>query len=201
MNGPAQIEAPSAAAHTFAPDQPRAHHARKPRGQRMRLRDVGRIDDVAQIGGGQILETRGAFAFTAAIAGAVTAVVPPLDVIGKTRRSRSWAYILEIPCRGTTLQRGTRKSSRLTNTATQPVRVENFVEALPIGVCCAKQRAQGRLQRGRPRRQRCSEYLERISCFGQANLETVIAQRACKTSQPPTHRRTDTVTGSADRRN
>ena len=29
----------------------------------------------------------------------------------------------------------------------------------------------------------------------------IVAQRACKTSQPPTHRRTDTVIGSADRRN
>ena len=201
MNGPAQIEAPSVPAHTFAPDQPRAHHARKPRGQRMRLRDVGRIDDVAQIGAGQILETRGAFAFTAAIAGTVTVVVAPLDVIGKTRRSRSRAYILEMPRRRTAFQRCTRKSARLTNTAAMPVGVENFVKSLPIGVCCAKQRAQGRLERGRPRRQRRSEYLERISCLGQANLETVLAQRACKTSQPPTRRRTDAVTGSADRRN
>jgi hypothetical protein len=75
VNCSTQIEATSAPAHAFAPNQSSAHHARKPRRQGMRLRDVGGIDDVAQVGVGQIFEARSAFAFTAAVAGAVAAAV------------------------------------------------------------------------------------------------------------------------------
>ena len=141
----------------------------------------------------RFVEPRGAFAFAAAIAGAVAVVVAPFDVIGKARHSRARPHILELPRRRTAFQRCARKGARLTHPTAMPVGVENLVKSLPIGMRCAKQRPQRRLERRWPRRQRRGKNRQRIAGLRQTDLETIVAQRACKTGQPPTRRRTDAL--------
>ena len=55
MNGAAQVEPSPAPAHLLATDEPRAHDAGKTFGERLGLRDVGGIDDVAKVDAGEIL--------------------------------------------------------------------------------------------------------------------------------------------------
>jgi hypothetical protein len=105
MNGAAQVKAPPAPMYSFAANKARAHDARKPRGECMCLRDIGGIDDVAQIGAGQILEARRAFAFAAAVVGVIAIVIAPLDMIWKARRSRARAHVLELARRHAVFQR------------------------------------------------------------------------------------------------
>ena len=95
VDGAAQIETAAAPAHALAAHQPRAHDAGEPRGQLMRLRDIGGIDDVAQIGARQVLVARGALAFAAAVAGEVALLVAALDMVGHPGLAATRADILE----------------------------------------------------------------------------------------------------------
>ena len=155
VDGAAQIEPAAAPAHPLAPHQPRAHDARQPLGQRMRLRDVGGIDDVAQIGAGEVLEARGAFALAAAVAGGIAVLVAPLDVVGQARRAAARADIFERARAARGLPSAVPASVRAwRRPRPQPIGVEDLVEALPVGMGRAEQRAQRRLERRRPRRER-----------------------------------------------
>ena len=112
----------------------------------MRLRNIGAVHNVAQIGRCEVLETRSAFALAPPIAGAVFAIVTPFDMVGKTCPSRPRSHILEMP-RRRAFKRSPRQRARLTNAAPLPVSIEYLVEALPIRMRRAKQRPQCRLQR------------------------------------------------------
>src|ERR1700721_658548 len=79
-----------------APDESRAHDAGKTFGERLGLRDVSGIDDLAKVNGGEIFKARGAFAFPAAIAGAVTVAVP-FAVTRKARPSHRGTGLRETP--------------------------------------------------------------------------------------------------------
>src|SRR5262245_28244006 len=112
----------------------------------MRVRNIGAVHDTAQIDGRKVLETRSTFAFAPSIAGAVSAVVTPLDMVGNACPSRPRSHIFEMP-RRRAFECGPRQRARLTNAAALPVSVEYLVEALPIRMRSAKQRPQCRLQR------------------------------------------------------
>jgi hypothetical protein len=203
MNGPAQIETSSAPADALTPHQPSSHRARKARCERMRLRDISGVHNVTQIGTCEVLEARSALALAAAITStaSIVIVVAALDVIGKTPRSRPRPCIFDMSGRRATFQRRPGERTGLMDAPALPESFEYLVEALPIRMRCTEQRAKRRFKRGGPRRKRRSEYLERIPCFGETNLKTVVAQRAHKTCQPPARRFPDAVTGSVDRRN
>src|SRR5215831_11025762 len=129
----------------FTAQQPRAHRVRKPRSERMCLSYIQRIHDVPQIGVGQILKVRSPSLLAAAIASAVPILVPPLNVIGKTRFSRPRSCVPEMPGRRTAAQYIARQRTRLMNTPALPESIKNLVEALPIRMRRAEQRAQRRL--------------------------------------------------------
>ena len=82
MDGAAQVKTLSASAHLRAAYEARAHGAREPRRKGVGLGDIGRIEDVTQIGSGEVFRPRSAFAPAAAV-GWVLAVagVAPHDVI------------------------------------------------------------------------------------------------------------------------
>src|SRR5262245_47915275 len=90
-----QIETPSAPTHTLASHQSRPHYARKPRRERVRLRDIGRLDNMAQIHACEVFAARGAFTLAAAITGIVSVVVAALHMIEETRCSYPPSHILE----------------------------------------------------------------------------------------------------------
>src|SRR5262245_51847864 len=121
----------------------------------------------------------------APVTGDVALVVAPLDVIGKARLSRLRSDILEIPRRGPAFQCGPGQCARLPNAPSLPIGIEYLVEPLPIGTRRAEQGTKRRLQRGRPARQRASENRKSIRGLGQAGLEAIVAQRACKIGKPP----------------
>ncbi len=75
MNGAAKVEPSAAAARLMAAHQPRSHDPRKPPGQRMSLGDIIRIDDVAHVRAGEIVDARSAFAPRVAVS--VAAPSPP----------------------------------------------------------------------------------------------------------------------------
>ncbi len=193
VNGAAQIEPPSAPTHALTADQARAHDARQPRGQLMRLFDILGLDDVAQIGGGEVVEARGAFAFAAAVAGDIALLVAALEVIGQARLAAGRADVLERAHGRAACERRAGKRARLTQPMAVPEGVEDLVEALPIGMRGAKQRAQRRLQRGGTRGDRRGEDGQRIAGLGEADLEAVIAQRARETGKPPAGGPTETT--------
>jgi hypothetical protein len=58
MDRTPQVEPPPAPADLLAANQPRTHDARKSLGQRMGLRHVGGIGDMAEIGGCQVFKAR-----------------------------------------------------------------------------------------------------------------------------------------------
>src|ERR1700731_2892551 len=145
MNGAAQVEPSPTPAHLLATDEPRAHDAGKTFGERLGLRDVIGIDDVANVDGGEIFKARGAFAFPAAIAGAVTVAVP-FAMTRKARRSHRGTGLRETPRPHATFRRRARLRPGLTKTTTQPEGVEDFVEALPVRMGRAEERPQCRLQ-------------------------------------------------------
>ena len=102
MNGPAQVEPSAAAADLVAAHEARAHDAREPRRERMRRRDVFGIDNVTEIGAGQRLNARCAFATAAAVRRRFALVVTPLYMIGKTERLLRHMRFSEPPRRGMT---------------------------------------------------------------------------------------------------
>jgi hypothetical protein len=112
----------------------------------MRLRNIGAVNDMAQIRRREVLETRSAFAPASSIASAVTVVVIPFDMVGKICPSHPRSHILEMP-RRSALECSPRQRARLTNAAPLPVSIEYLIEALPIRMRRAKQRPQCRLQR------------------------------------------------------
>src|SRR5262245_15368652 len=104
----------------------------------MRLRNIGAVHDMAQIDGRKVLETRSTFAIAPCIAGVVSAVVTPLDMVRKTCPSRPRSHIPEMP-RRRAFECSPGQRARLTNAAVLPVSIEYLVEALPIRIRRAKQ--------------------------------------------------------------
>src|SRR5262245_10798890 len=73
----------------------------------------------------------------------------------------------------------------------EPMGVENLVEPLPIGMRRAEQRSECGPQRGRSRCNAMREDRECITRFRNADLESVVAQRARKARKHFAHRPTD----------
>ena len=185
MDGAAQIEPATAPPDAFAAHQTRAHDAGKPRGERVRCRNVVGIDDVAEIGGAQGFDARGAFAATAAVGRRrFVLIAAPLDMIGKSERLLRHVRLGEPPRRRMARLWRARNDLPLAHVAAQPERVENLVETLPIGMRGAEQRAQRRLERRGSDRSGRREDRERVAGFGKADLETVVAQGTGKAGEP-----------------
>src|SRR5258708_969229 len=64
----------------------------------------------------------------------------------------------------------------LPHVAAEPERVENLVEAFPVRMGGAEQRAQRRLERGGARARGPGQNRERVARLGQPDLEAVVAQ-------------------------
>ncbi len=187
VDGAAQVEPAPAPPDALAAHEARAHHAGKPRGERVRRRNVVGIDDMAQIGRAQGFDARGAFAAAAAVGRRrFVLIAAPLDMIGKSERLLRHVRLGEPPGRRVACLRRARNDLPLAHVAALPERVENLVEALPIGMRGAEQRAQRRLERRGPDRGRRSQDRERVAGFGQAGLEAVVAQGAGKAGEPAT---------------
>ena len=89
MDRAAQVEAAPVRPHLLAPCEPRPHGAGKARGERVGARNLGRIDEVAQVDRRDVLGTRSAFAATLSRVCAIRLVgAAPLDVIRQGRRLR-----------------------------------------------------------------------------------------------------------------
>src|SRR5689334_14474034 len=99
VNGAAQIEAPPAPAHALATHQSRPHHPRQPRRKRVRLRDIGSVHNVAQVGACKVLEPGSALAPALSVARIISNVVAPLGMIRKARCSCRRSDILEMSTR------------------------------------------------------------------------------------------------------
>ena len=148
MNGAAQIEPPAAAADLLAAHQARAHDAGKPRCQRVGRGDLLGIDDVTQIGCREIFDARGALAAPPALRRCLTvAVALPFDPIRQAERLLRHMSFGEFARRRVAGARHAGENLPLPHAAALPERVENFVETLPVGMCCAEQRTECRLQR------------------------------------------------------
>ena len=76
MNSAAQIKAAPSTIRLLPPNEPRPHHLCQPRSQRVHGRDIGRIDDMAEVGVREIVVTRGAFATAAAVLPGRIALAP-----------------------------------------------------------------------------------------------------------------------------
>ena len=186
MNGAAQIEPPAAAADLLAAHQARAHDPGKPRRERMRRRDLVGIDDVAQIGRRQIFDARRALAAAAALRLRLTvAVAAPLDAIRQAERLLRHMRFGELfPGRRVDCTRHAGENLPLPHAAALPEGVENLVEALPVGMGGAEQRAQCRLERRRAQRGGRCQHLQRVARLGEPDAKAVVAQRAGKAGEP-----------------
>src|SRR6516225_10327473 len=78
-----------------------------------------------------------------------------------------------------------------THMEAEPMGVENLVEPLPIGMRRAEQRSERGPQRGRSRCNGMCKDRECITRFREADLESVVAQRARKAREPFAHRPTN----------
>src|SRR5262249_16573308 len=150
----------------------------------MCFRDIRRLNDMAQIGAGEVFEARRSFAPAASITGSIFFVMAALAMSGKARRPRMWSDILEMASGCAAFQCTSGKHARLPNAAPQPIRIENLVKALPIRMRRAEQRAKGGFQGGRAQCKRRGENLKRVAGFSQADLEAVVAKRAREISKP-----------------
>src|SRR5262249_29989957 len=114
-------------------------------------------------------------------------VAAPFGTIGKAER-----FLRDVRLRKPARRRSARAGSAgeglpLPHAFAAPIRVEDFVEALPIRMRGAEQCAQGRFQRRGPECGWRCEYSERITCFCKADAEAVRAQCARKTGEPAAH--------------
>ena len=189
VNGATQIEPAAATANLLAAHEPRAHDAGKSRGERLRRRDVRRIDYVPQVGGGECFGARSAFAPAAPVGDVFgLAVAASLDSVRQAERFLRHLCFSEAPRRRVTRLRRPCQHLSLPDVTTAPERLENLVEALPIGMGRAEQRAERRLERAWLRSHRRCQHGERIARLGKADTKAVVAQRMCEAGKPPAGR-------------
>src|SRR5262249_25477789 len=129
MNGTPQIEPPSAAADLLAAHQPGAHDPGEPPGQRVRLCNVGRIDDMTEVGPGETVVTRRALAPAATVRVPLPAFAA-LDMSRLAERAPCRRRLGEAPLRRTRRERrgGADQRGRASHAVAEPMRVENLVE-------------------------------------------------------------------------
>ncbi len=185
MNGAPEVEAAAAPARLLTPHQPRPHAMGEALGERVRLRDLPRIDDVTQIGdrpprgGGRLA------GMLAPLGGCVAGLaVAGLDLI--LRRRRAWL----VRRLGEALQRRPMPAQRARrlhapHAAALPEGGKDFLEALPIRARGAEQTAQRRHQQRGPEGCRRGEDGKRVARLGEADGEAVVAQRPHEAGEPP----------------
>src|SRR5262249_26722868 len=135
MDRTPQVQPPPAPADLLAANQPRTHDARKSLGQRMGLRHVGGIGDMAGNGGCQGFKKRRApppppaLLYSLSLSRfAALRLLPPAHRTLPRHRVRATAS------RRPAFRRNARKRTHPTHMETKPMGVENLVEPLPIGM-------------------------------------------------------------------
>ena len=134
----------------------------------------------------EIFDARGALAAAPALGLRFTvAVAAPLDAIRQAERFLRHMRFGELFAAGAWLALGDAgKNLPLPHAAALPEGVEDLVEALPVGMGRAEQRAQCRLERRRAQRRGRGEHLQRVARLGEPDAKAVVAQRARKAGEP-----------------
>src|SRR5262245_24927278 len=99
----------------------------------MGLGDVGRIDDMTQIGPGEVGMARRTLAPGAAI-GCMGIAAAPFHMVRLAGLSARAGGLGEPPQRRAAFARSARDDRRLTTAATEPERIEDLVEFLQVGM-------------------------------------------------------------------
>ena len=99
-------------------------------------------------------------------------------MIGKTERPFRHMRFGKPPRRGMTGRRRAGQHQPLPHMAALPEGIKDFVEALPIGLRGAKQRAQRRFKRCSLKGGGRREDVQCVARFGKTDVETVVAQHA-----------------------
>ena len=183
VDGAPEIEPRARPAGSPSPHQPRPHAPGEPLGERMNLRHLLRVGDMADVAARQRLGRRGRVATVAAArpaAGLVVAVAAFLAAIrGLRRETGGQGFAPGRTC-------GARAAQRLdaAHAGPAPERVEQLVEAPPVLARRREQRAERRFQQGGSPAGGRGENGERVSALGEPDREAVGAQDAGEGGDP-----------------